>query len=141
MEQPGRAKAVCTSKDVADAPDTGVHKRRGSSCIGADVCQLRRDEGNGLPRFGQEEAELLADPMRQCSQGEQPSVAHENGREEQEQRPAGSCSHGTGWWTVEPGLDRVANGIPNRAHRIKALGNAQVPIQAALAWMILGGPA
>ena len=30
-------------------------------------------------------------------------------------------------WTPEPGMDRVADGIPNRAHRLKALGNAIVP--------------
>lgn len=30
-------------------------------------------------------------------------------------------------WSVEPGLGRVANGIPNRSHRLKALGNAIVP--------------
>jgi len=30
-------------------------------------------------------------------------------------------------WAVEPELGRVANGIPNRSHRLKALGNAVVP--------------
>ena len=30
-------------------------------------------------------------------------------------------------WPVEPNVDRVAHGIPNRAHRLKALGNAIVP--------------
>jgi len=32
-----------------------------------------------------------------------------------------------GWWDVEPELGRVAHGIPNRAHRLKGLGNAIVP--------------
>lgn len=31
------------------------------------------------------------------------------------------------WWSVEPELGRVAHGIPDRAHRLKALGNAVVP--------------
>jgi len=30
-------------------------------------------------------------------------------------------------WDVEPELGRVANGIPDRAHRLKGLGNAVVP--------------
>jgi len=30
-------------------------------------------------------------------------------------------------WPLEPELGRVANGIPNRTHRIKGLGNAIVP--------------
>lgn len=31
------------------------------------------------------------------------------------------------WWTVEPGVGRVANGVPNRVDRLRALGNAVVP--------------
>jgi len=33
------------------------------------------------------------------------------------------------WWTVEPNVGRVANGIPNRVDRLKCLGNAVVPQQ------------
>lgn len=32
-----------------------------------------------------------------------------------------------GFWDVEPAVGRVANGIPNRAHRLRGLGNAIVP--------------
>ncbi len=31
------------------------------------------------------------------------------------------------WWNAEPALCRVADGVPDRAHRLKALGNAVVP--------------
>jgi DNA (cytosine-5)-methyltransferase 1 len=31
------------------------------------------------------------------------------------------------WWATEPGVGRVANGIPNRVDRIRGLGNAVVP--------------
>lgn len=44
-----------------------------------------------------------------------------------------------GYWATEPIMGRVANGIPNRVHRLKGLGNAQVPLQAAAAWKLLGG--
>ena len=43
------------------------------------------------------------------------------------------------WWQVEPNTPRVADGVPARVHRLKALGNAQVPLQAAVAWRLLGG--
>jgi DNA (cytosine-5)-methyltransferase 1 len=33
-------------------------------------------------------------------------------------------------WSVEPGMGRVVNGVPNRSHRLRALGNAVVPQQA-----------
>jgi len=36
------------------------------------------------------------------------------------------------WWTVEPGMGRVANGVPNRVDRLKGLGNAVVPQVAEL---------
>jgi DNA (cytosine-5)-methyltransferase 1 len=36
-------------------------------------------------------------------------------------------SRGQGWWASEPGLGRVAHGIPGRSHRLKQLGNAVVP--------------
>lgn len=41
------------------------------------------------------------------------------------------------WWEVESNVGRVVDGIPNRVHRLKGLGNAQVPLQAAVAFKIL----
>lgn len=34
---------------------------------------------------------------------------------------------GKGTWAVEPDVGRVANGVPARSHRLRALGNAVVP--------------
>ena len=34
-------------------------------------------------------------------------------------------------WDAEPGMDRVADGIPNRTHRLRGLGNSIVPQVAA----------
>jgi len=31
------------------------------------------------------------------------------------------------WWEVEPGMDRVVDGLPHRVDRLKGLGNAVVP--------------
>jgi len=42
-----------------------------------------------------------------------------------------------GWWEAEPGMGRVAHGVPHRVDRIKGLGNAQVPVCAALAFYLL----
>lgn len=40
----------------------------------------------------------------------------------------GRCADGIGaTWQIEPELGRVADGIPDRSHRLKALGNAVVP--------------
>ena len=43
------------------------------------------------------------------------------------------------WWATEPGFCRVANGVSNRVGQLKGYGNAQVPLQAATAWRLLGG--
>ena len=40
-------------------------------------------------------------------------------------------------WLIEPKLGRVAHGVANRIHRLKAIGNGQVPLCAATAWRIL----
>jgi len=43
------------------------------------------------------------------------------------------------WWDTEPNIGRVANGVEHRVHRLKGLGNAQVPLQAAVAYRLLNG--
>lgn len=34
---------------------------------------------------------------------------------------------GNSWWSDKPAMDRVANGIPDQSHRLKAIGNAVIP--------------
>lgn len=43
----------------------------------------------------------------------------------------------SGWWDTEPDVGRLATGVKNRVGQLKALCNAQVPLQCALAWRIL----
>lgn len=43
------------------------------------------------------------------------------------------------WWTTEPQLGRLANGVPRRVDRLRAIGNGQVPLVAAAAWRLLTG--
>ncbi|MFN8993867.1 MAG: DNA cytosine methyltransferase [Pseudomonadota bacterium] len=43
------------------------------------------------------------------------------------------------WWTTEPDVGRVANGVAHRVDRLKALGNGQVPRCAATAYRLLTG--
>lgn len=70
-------------------------------------------------------------------------VADTNGAQQQgEQQPIGVIAEHTesskhGWWEIEPQLDRVAHGIPNSVGQLKGYGNAQVPLQAAVAFSLL----
>ena len=43
------------------------------------------------------------------------------------------------WWAIEPSVGRVVDGLPNRAHRIKCLGNSVVPLQVRQAFKRLAG--
>ena len=57
---------------------------------------------------------------------------------QEEHNHRGSKSNGSReWWTVEPDLGRVADGVAARVDRLKAIGNGQVPLCAATAWRIL----
>ncbi len=40
-------------------------------------------------------------------------------------------------WSDEPGVGRLAHGVPHRVDRLRALGNAIVPVHAALAFLAL----
>ena len=52
---------------------------------------------------------------------------------ENERRWIGDSS----WWSTEPAMGRVADGVAARVDRLKAIGNGQVPLCAATAWRIL----
>ena len=41
----------------------------------------------------------------------------------------GASAANGGWWPAEPGVGRVAHGVPHRVDRLKCLGNAVVPQQ------------
>lgn len=41
------------------------------------------------------------------------------------------------FWSVEPGMGRVVDGVSNRSHRIKCLGNGVVPLQVRTAFQML----
>lgn len=73
-------------------------------------------------------------------------LAHASGErlERQRQEPSGASQklQDTGdscWWASEPSVGRVVNGLPCRSHRLKALGNAVVPLQARVAFERLIG--
>ena len=139
-------------ENVADT--TGQRTRENDGRLRTGACGVGRREAA--------KSQDVADTLFLSIEGKQSGIADAQEWEGQEQRPAGSCSDGrgwrttqsglggmadelasgldAGWWEVEPEVGRIATSIPNRAARIKALGNGQVPIQAALAWMMLGGP-
>lgn len=54
----------------------------------------------------------------------------------------GPESSGAAWWAVEPGVGRMAYGVPGRVDRCRALGNAVVPqVAEHIGRLILGAEA
>ena len=91
---------------------------------------------------GFESDEDVADPdcLRQSGQGKHERPKHSTpDSDRQTDRLIDSGEGNADWWDVESNVGRVANGIPNRVDKLKGLGNAQVPIQCATAWKLLGG--
>ena len=85
-------------------------------------------------------SEILADPISAGQQRPGQSFDALNS-EATETWEAANAFNGCkpGFWATEPNVGRVANGVSNRVHRLKGLGNAQVPLQAATAYRLLGG--
>lgn len=113
---------------VAYSEDNGAGWRKslaGSGEGSGNVANPRqpadRRQGQARDNFGRGGA-LLADPDRQGMEGQWEISGGDF--------PEHTDYLNAGWWKSEPDVDRVANGVPNRTHRIKALGNSIVPAVA-----------
>jgi DNA (cytosine-5)-methyltransferase 1 len=91
-------------------------------------------------------------PSNSINDGSQESLAYaaRNRREQGNTNPTGSRagigenervgrSFLSSWWNAEPDVGRVVNGVSARAHRLRGLGNAVVPLQAREAFKRLMG--
>ena len=77
------------------------------------------------------DAEILADSTRRSKQAllsrKLAAILRETYQKRQTRRLGASGRYIGAEWAAEPNVGRVANGIPNRSHRLKQLGNAVVP--------------
>jgi DNA (cytosine-5)-methyltransferase 1 len=83
-----------------------------------------REHGEGLETDTEQSANV-AYTSRQRLQGRAEEQAHRVGDLQGQSERSGE--NRADFWAVEPNVGRVANGVSNRSHRIKALGNAVVP--------------
>lgn len=92
-------------------------------------------------RFHQKPCERcsdMADPECQRLSGQGEPESPEYSTQKRDGETTESVNGGSpNFWTTEPGLGRVANGVPNRVGQLKGYGNAQVPLQAAVAFKLL----
>lgn len=122
IQQPGRAEVIGGSEAVADA--TNQRWRQGGGEPG-------RREGRPSPiKRGPSMANAHRIGMEKR--------LRENWQPTRTQGQQGGAETGrSGWWQSEPDVGRVAAKLAHRVDRLKALGNGQVPMQAALAWRVM----
>ena len=129
----------------SESNDPINEKQRSRELVADSTCGTRRagvvGESSNQSHEGQETKERSADSEGLGSNGETMADS-ESPRMEGRKELRGVDSFGTrsvkqserrfddtkpAIWESEPGMGRVANGVPNRSHRLKSLGNAVVP--------------
>jgi DNA (cytosine-5)-methyltransferase 1 len=106
-------------------------------------CNDAREYGSGSPLLSSRSIKCGEDVADSSGKRlSEPTFAELGGFPEEDEPFEGSELGGANstrrnYWSIEPAIRRVVNGFPNRVQRLKALGNAQVPAVAALAFVIL----
>jgi len=109
-------------------PQSIGFQRRGyiAKCEGIDGADGKANKftGNGLLRVG----EVMANAIGGGRQGPGAFRDASNQKKNKEREATEPFDGGFGnIWSVEPNVGRVANGVSNRSHRLKCLGNAVIP--------------
>ena len=124
----GAVPALADPEGVGERPrlrqEEAVEERRRRSCYGGGEGGALADAecGGRQGRSPRQRRDDLDGPATLGRQG----AAHP-ARRGQAQRPDGQRHPASKTWSVEPGVGRVADGVPDRVDRLAALGNALVP--------------
>jgi len=115
----------------------GIGECSSQATFVADATQLQRDGGKlyrehskgTVPQFrARSGADYVADAISLRRQGQgQPFLASSQAPIINREAIDAIASSLGNIWRIEPDVGRVANGVPDRAHRLKGLGNAVVP--------------
>ena len=116
----------CKCNVLADSDDSG-QPANSRSWEGGEPPEARDDAWRGRADVSDSASQ------RQPEQGNEQYASDSQAHQCWE---AGDVEHGHGW-DIEPDVGRVANGVAHRTHRLKAIGNGQVPQCAAAAFRML----
>ena len=118
-----------------------------NACV-QPICDEPNSRGN--LRFNEQQGEGTRNINGSCSKenvSNSSSIRQQGqGKYEQSINSAQDCKRQANYaesigrpefWSTEPNVGRVANGVVARLDRLKALGNGQVPLCAATAWKLL----
>jgi len=130
---------------VLSAADVGANHKRERIWICAEQRNLLSYPMHDRNRWGKQQQKSIEKENESVSN---PSSIRQQGQRKYEQsiNSAQDCKRQANYaqsigrsefWSVEPPLGRVANGVVARLDRLKAIGNGQVPLCAATAWNLL----
>ena len=119
---------------VVSASDVGANHRRERIWIVAHAKRLGWEKRpSELGKFTDKET---SNKFNNCGEMGNSNSMREQQSQRCKQKEWGRIGNAS-WWTTEPDLGRVADGVAARMDRLKAIGNGQVPLCAATAWRIL----
>ena len=117
--------------DVAHSELTRSGKDKAGSNRGGGKAKseaIQQENGETYASDSRQSGSIVADTMHQGLQGGEEAGNTESGGKGREELPTGCGERSQpGNWLPEPGVGRVAHGVPRRVDRLKQLGNAVVP--------------
>ena len=103
------------------------HQRPGSTSE-SDVADAKSFSSDvGEHRKHQTEGNRQSETRGKSSEDVADASAGRRAPQEGEIQTRGNGTEHQGWWSTEPNVGRVANGVSGRVYRLKALGNSIVP--------------
>jgi DNA (cytosine-5)-methyltransferase 1 len=124
-----RTGQIC-GESIGNSGLDGTSKMAYTSITGSQREQRQEQHGGGAGFANQSQNVPNTNSERGC-------LRQTNGQNAENAGQSPRCATRPEWWHFEPELGRVAHGVAARVHRLKAIGNGQVPLCAATAWELL----
>lgn len=130
------------SDSINDREIGGICK--GEESIASGICEAMADTSNLYSNVSTVYREHGKSKVSEFRNGSSSEIRNTDNRDVERQwestsrdREKFSDISNASWWSVEPNVGRVANGVAFRVDRLKAIGNGQVPLCAATAFKLL----
>lgn len=116
------------------ASDVGANHERDRWFLYGTARNADRNSESTLPKHDEVE-ELPKPSSSHAANADRPQ--RERGRLSSGVHAQHADFSGCPWWQDQPAIHGVDDGVTHQSHRVKAIGNGQVPLQAAVAFSIL----